>query len=73
MREALARIYDDPDLFGPPAVTPSPAPEMNIAKEEKGATEKQHKVDKDLIKKGYNRVQEKIKEIRQDFAIKSAN
>ena len=61
---APTRIYKDADLFGPTVLflTPSPAPEMNIAKEGKGAIEKQQKADKDLIKKGYIRVQEKIKE-----------
>jgi hypothetical protein len=36
--------------------------------EEKARVLKQQKDDKDMIKKGYNRVQEKLKEIRQNFS-----
>ena len=64
VREAMARIYEEPSFFGPPFITPTPDKELD--EEERAAVEKQQKLDKDLIKKGYTRIQEKIKEIRQN-------
>ena len=66
VREAMARIYEEPSFFGPPFITPTPDKEVD--QEERAAVEKQRKIDKDLIKKGYTRIQEKnkIKEIRQN-------
>ena len=55
-RKALANIYcHEPSWFGPVC------PNDNILSE-------QNKIDITLIKRGYTRVQEKIKEIRQNFS-----
>lgn len=64
VREAMARIYvDDLSFFGPEHVTP-----MEIVNEDDPAEKtrilKQPKEDKEMINRGYNRVQEKLKEIR---------
>ena len=66
VREAMARIYEEPSFFRPPFITPTPDKEVD--QEERAAVEKQRKIDKDLIKKGYTWIQEKIKEIRQNFS-----
>ncbi|XP_065640270.1 uncharacterized protein LOC136072834 [Hydra vulgaris] len=56
-RKALANIYcHEPSWFGPVC------PYDNILSE-------QNKIDITLIKRGYTRVQEKIKEIRQNFSL----
>ena len=54
VREAMARIYEEPSFFGPPFITPTPDKEVD--QEERAAVEKQRKIDKDLIKKGYTRI-----------------
>ena len=64
VREAMARIYEEPSFFGAPFIRPTPVKEVD--QEEGAAVEKQRKIDKDLIKKGYTRIQEKIKEITVD-------
>ena len=51
VREAMARIYEEPRYFGPPFITPTPDKEVD--QEERAAVEKQRKVDRDLIKKDY--------------------
>ena len=68
VREAMARIYEEePTFFGPPAITPLPAPDQ-VDETEMADIQRRQKNDKELIKKGYNRIQEKLKEIRQHFA-----
>ena len=62
----MARIYEEPSFFGPPFIPPTPDKEVD--QEERAAVEKQRKIDKNLIKKGYTRIQGKIKEIRQNFS-----
>ena len=70
VREAMARIYEEePTFFGPPVITPMPAPLDQVDEGEMAEIQKRQKIDKELIKKGYTRVQEKLKEIRQNFAI----
>ena len=76
VRVALASIYaTDPTLFGPPSIGSSPlfgrSNESldNEEKHEKQKLLKQQQEEKNLIKKGYQRVQEKLKEIRQNFSI----
>jgi len=69
VREAMARIYEEePTFFGPPVITPMPAPVDQVDEGEMAEIQRRQKIDKDLIKKGYTRVQEKLKEIRQNFA-----
>ena len=62
----MARIYEKHSFFEPPFIIPSPDKEVD--QEERAPVEKQRKIDKNLIKKGYTRIQEKIKEIRQNFS-----
>lgn len=68
VRQAMAKIYvNEPSLFGPVRVT-----HLEMVNEddfeEKAKILKQQKQDKEMIKKGYSRVQEKLKEIRQNFS-----
>ena len=50
VREAMARIYEEPSFFGPLFITPTPDKEVD--QEERAAVNKQWKIDKNLIKKG---------------------
>ena len=59
------RLSSDP---GSPVITPMPAPEDQVNEGEMAEIQKRQKIDKELIKKGYTCVQEKLKEIRQNFA-----
>ena len=55
VRKYMARIYvENPSFFGP--VAPSEA------------SPEEAKIDNELIKRGYTRIQEKIKTIRQQFS-----
>ena len=55
VRKAMARLYNDnPSYFGPVVARISSAEET--------------KIDNDLIKRGYTRIQDKIKSIRQEFS-----
>ena len=58
----MARIYEEPSFFGPPFITPTPDKEAD--QEERAAVNKQRKIDKNLIKKGYTRIQEKEIKLR---------
>ena len=61
VREAMARIYEEePTLFGPPVITPMPAPVDQVDEGEVAEIQRKQKIDKELIKKGYTRVQEKL-------------
>ena len=69
VREAMARIYEgEPTFFGPPVITPMPAPVDQVDEGEMAEIQKRQKINKELIKKGYTGVQEKLKELRQNFA-----
>jgi len=69
VREAMACIYEEEQtLFGLPVITPMPAPVDKVDEEDMAKIQRRQKIDKELIKKGYTRVQEKLKEIRQNFA-----
>lgn len=75
VRVALANIYTtDTTLFGPPSVISSPLFSVNDEyleeemKHQKQKLLKQRQEEKNQIKKGYQRVQEKLKEIRQNFS-----
>ncbi len=66
-RQAMGKIYiDKPSLFGPVRITPLDMVDEDDL-EEKARVLKQQKDDKDMIKKGYNRVREKLKEIDKTF------
>jgi hypothetical protein len=62
MREEMAKIYqDDEELFGPYSLIVIPE---NSSKEEKKA----YNDKKKLVTRGYQRVREKIKDLRQGFS-----
>ena len=64
--EAMSRIYEDePTFFGPSIITPLP---VRSVQEKIAEIQQRQKIDKELIKKGYSRVQEKLKEIRKNLA-----
>ena len=53
VREAMARIYEEePTFFGPPVITPMPAPLDQVGEGEMAEIQKRQKIDKELIKKG---------------------
>ena len=52
--------YEEPSFFGPPFIRSTL--DKKADQEEGVAVEKQRKIDKNLIKKGYTRIQEIIKE-----------
>lgn len=65
VREAMARIYKhEPTYFGPPEITAT----LEGDGESEEDIDKRLQREKPLIKKGYTRIQEKIKDIRQNFA-----
>ena len=75
IRVALANIYiKDTTLFGPPSAISSPLFEVSDdcleeeTKRQKQKLLKQRQEEQNQIKKGYQRVQEKLKEIRQNFS-----
>ena len=50
----MARIYEHQPYFGPESLN-------------SGVSSDELKIQKDLIKKGYQRVREELKELRQNF------
>jgi hypothetical protein len=76
VRVAMAKIYHkDPSQFGPVSVLSSPLIGVSDAllteeqKREKVKLKKQQDEDKKFIKRGYQRIHEKLKDIRQNFSI----
>lgn len=70
LRIEMAKLYaeQDEELFGPVSLT---LPSENIEEfndEEREQLKKQEAHERDLISKGYHRVVEKVKEIRQNFS-----
>ena len=75
-KSCFRNIYiTDPTLFGPPGMVSSPLfskSDESLDENEKRQKQnllKQRQEEKALIKKGYQRVQEKLKEIRQNFSV----
>ena len=69
LREEMSKLYhENTSLFGPVSLTPAKDLLSNMSKEEIKAYTKQHKAENELIKKGYTRIREKVKEIRQSFS-----
>ncbi|KAJ7369725.1 hypothetical protein OS493_036884 [Desmophyllum pertusum] len=64
----MARIYEEePTFFGHPSLHHCQR-QHQVDENEMADIQRRQKNDKELIKKGYNRIQEKLKEIRQNFA-----
>ena len=70
LRKDMAKLYNGADvaLFGPVTVTQPRVPLRDMDKEEKAAYLKITKEENELIKRGYLRVKEKVKDIRQSFS-----
>ncbi len=73
IREKMARHFQDEEnlcqeMFGPVCVSVSNIPIAEMTKEEKAQHMKVVKGNNENIKRGYRRVKEKIKEIRQSFS-----
>ena len=76
VRVAMAKIYEkDPSRFGPVSVLSNALIGVSDSlldeeqKREKVQLKKQQDQDKKLIKRGYQRIHEKLKDIRQNFSI----
>ena len=65
IRRCMATLY--PDDFGPESVTEAEISIKDMAKEEYDDFKSVTDMEKSNIKKGYERVKEKIKNIRQDY------
>ena len=69
VRQEMATLYDeDSSIFGPVFISPPIIPFSTMSKEEKEEYTKQNKAENELVKKGYSRIKEKIKDIRQNFS-----
>ena len=69
LRQKMTKLYEEvTSLFGPVSLTPANGPLSAMSKEEKDVYAKQNKTENDLIRKGYSRIREKVKEIRQSFS-----
>ena len=68
VRQAMAEVYSDkPDFFGPVSLTEI-CREDAEDQEKKMEIVKRQKTEQDLIKRGYNRIHEKLKEIQKQFS-----
>ena len=69
LRDEMSKLYkEDTSIFGPTSPTAPSASWSTMSKKEKEAYTKQNKSESELVKKGYARVREKVKEIRQSFS-----
>ncbi|CAB4002587.1 Hypothetical predicted protein [Paramuricea clavata] len=74
VRQEMAKLYplwlydEDTSIFGPVFLSPPNIPFSTMCKEEKEEYTKQNQAENELTKKGYSRIREKIKDIRQNFS-----
>ena len=66
IRKEMAKIH--PEFFGLPEETAPFKPVCEMTADEKAAYGKQSKEERKLIKTGYTRIQQKVKETRQSFS-----
>ena len=66
MRKMMAINFNDSD-FGPVTVSESPKPLQDMNEKELKEFNNMVELEKSTIKKGYDRVKEKIKALRQDY------
>ena len=66
IRKMMAINFDDSD-FGPVTITKNPKPLQDMNEKELKEFNDMVKLEKSAIKKGYDRVKEKIKTLRQDY------
>ena len=67
-RKEMAMIHNEISAFGAVEITQSLVPLQDLSEEEKDVYLKQKKEETASIQRGHQRIQEKIKEIRQNFA-----
>lgn len=68
VREDMARIYVEKEYFWPKEISISPIPLGKLTKEEREDFFKKAKAEANSIKKGHNRIVEKLKQIRKNFS-----
>ena len=69
LRKKMAQKYNlDENFFGPEEEAISPLPIKEMTEEQKTDFEKNQKIERQQIKQGDNRIQEKVKDMRQAFS-----
>ena len=68
VRQTMARKYASENYFGPVEKTVAEKPVKEMSKEECKAYKAVHDEEAEMIRKGYNRMKEKVKNIRQDYS-----
>lgn len=68
VRQMMARKYARENYFGPVEKTVAEKPVKEMSKEEYKAYKAVHDKEAEMIRKGYNRIKEKVKNIRQDYS-----
>ena len=73
VRKGQAEIYEDePDTFGPASVSKNPCKDLDDVNEfDLREYQVKVKAEKEQIKRGYSRVQERVKNLRQKCSIYS--
>ena len=64
----MAGKYASENYFGPVEKTVAEKPVKEMSKEEYKAYKAVHDKEAEMIRKGYNRIKEKVKNIRQDYS-----
>ena len=64
----MAGKYASENYFGPVEETVAEKPVKEMSKEEYKAYKAVHDKEAEMIRKGYNRIKEKVKNIRQDYS-----
>ena len=67
VRKEMAKIYDN-GCFGPVEISAPPASLGELTSEEKDDFSKRKQAERSCIKKGHQRILEKLKDIRQNFS-----
>ena len=68
VRQMMAGKYASENYFGPVEKTVAEKPVKEMFKEEYKAYKAVHDKAAEMIRKGYNRIKEKVKNIRQDYS-----
>ena len=68
VRQMMAGKYASKNYFGPVEKTVAEKPVKEMSKEEYKAYKAVHDKKAEMIRKGYNRTKEKVKNIRQDYS-----
>ena len=71
LREAMAKLYscgEETKFFGPISVKDLPHNFKDLTQSEQKSLKQKQKEERDLVARGIDRVNEKVKEIRQKFS-----